>query len=53
MLQEVASGGRTYIFRREVTKLKLKGLKLTAAGRADIAELGEREAWAHPIPDLI
>jgi integrase len=53
MLQEVASGGRTYIFRREVTKLKQKGLKLTAAGRADIAELGEREAWAHPIPDLI
>jgi integrase/recombinase XerD len=53
MLQEIASGGRTYIFRREITKLKQKGLKLTAARRAEIAELREREAWANPIPDLI
>jgi integrase len=53
MLQDIASGGRSYIFRREATKLKQKGLRLTADRRAAIAALAERQAWAVQIPKLI
>jgi len=52
MLQDIATGGRTYIFRREVTKLCQKGLELTPKRRAEIAQLQEKEAWADVIPNL-
>jgi len=51
-LQNVATGGRSHVFRREVTKLKDKGLQLTPVKRREIAEIQEREAWADVIPDL-
>ncbi len=53
MLQAIASGGRTYTFRREATKLALRKLKLTPARRSEIADMMEAQAWAPAIPDLV
>jgi len=56
MLQDIASGGRTYILRREMTKLSQSGLKkgpITVAQRARWQEIAEADAWADPIPDII
>lgn len=52
MLMEIATGGRSVVFKREATKLGLAGEELTEARRAAIAVKQEREAWAEPIPDL-
>jgi len=51
-LQNIATGGRSQVFRREVTKIKEKGLKLTDARRREVAVVMEREAWTDVIPDL-
>lgn len=51
-LQNIATGGRSQVFRREATKLAEKKLKVTDARRREIAEVQEREAWANVIPDL-
>lgn len=52
MLHDMASGGRSHVRRREMTKLFEKGLKLTPARREEINQLAEEQAWANEIPDL-
>jgi integrase/recombinase XerD len=53
MLLDIASGGRAYITKRELSKLAERGVKATDARRAEIAKLAEASAWSGSIPELI
>jgi integrase len=52
-LLNIATGGRSRILRREMTKLSMRKAKVTDKHRAEIAAMAEAGAWADEIPDLI
>jgi integrase len=52
-LQNIASGGRTFVIKRELSALAAKGRKVTAAERERIAGIAEAEAWAPAMDHLI
>lgn len=52
-LDNVSTGGRSRIIRREMTKLSLKRIEPTDKEIADIRSLADANAWAPAIEDLI
>lgn len=52
-LLNIATGGRSRILRREMTKLAERKVRITDKHRTEASALAERLAWADEIPDLI
>lgn len=52
-LQNIASGGRTFVIKRELSALAARGQKVTPKERERIAKLAEDEAWAPAMDHLI